>query len=81
MAASSMTFWLFSGFDQKSGALICSSVEANCVLREAASKIAPDSVCLLPERRILPLEFVEGHNCNYRKQRPISSTRNATMTA
>ena len=56
-----MTFWLFSGCDQKSGALICSSVSASCVLRAGASKIAPHSVSLLAERSVFSFQFVEGH--------------------
>jgi hypothetical protein len=57
-----MIFWLFSGFDQKSGALICSSVWASWDLRAGASKIAPHSVCLLAERNVLSFQFVEGHS-------------------
>jgi hypothetical protein len=57
-----MIFWLFSGFDQKSGAWICSSVLARVALRAGASKIAPHSVGLLAERGVFPLEFVEGHD-------------------
>jgi len=56
-----MIFWLFSGFDQKSGALICCSVWASWALRAGASKIAPHSVCLLAERNVFSFQFVEGH--------------------
>jgi len=56
-----MIFWLFSGLDQKSGALICCSVWASWDLRAGASKIAPHSVSLLAERGVLALEFVESH--------------------
>jgi len=56
-----MSFWLFSGFDQKSGALVRSSILASWDLRVGASKIAPHSVSLLAERRIIALKFVEGH--------------------
>jgi hypothetical protein len=57
-----MIFWLFSGLDQKSGALICSWVRASWDLRAGASKIAPHSVCLLAERNVLSFQFVEGHS-------------------
>jgi hypothetical protein len=57
-----MIFWLFSGFDQKSGALIWVSVWANWDLRCGASKIAPHSVGLLAERNVLSFQFVEGHS-------------------
>jgi hypothetical protein len=50
-----MIFWLFSGFDQKSGALVSSSILASWVFRVEASKIAPHSVGLLAERRVLAL--------------------------
>jgi len=56
-----MTFWLFSGCDQKSGALICSSVLASWDCRWGASKIAPHSVGLLAERVVFAIEFVERH--------------------
>jgi len=56
-----MIFWLFSGFDQKSGAWVCCSRLFSCSRRAEASKIAPHSVSLLAERGVLPLEFVEGH--------------------
>ena len=59
---SCMIFWLFSGLDQKSGALICSSSLASCVRRVAASKIAPHSVSLLAERDVFAFQFVEGHS-------------------
>ena len=59
-----MIFWLFSGFDQKSGALVSSSVLASWVFRVGASKIAPHSVGLLAERGVFALQFVEGHS-NY----------------
>ena len=59
---SCMIFWLFSGFDQKSGALICSSSLANCARRAGASKIAPHSVSLLAERNVFSFQFVEGHS-------------------
>jgi hypothetical protein len=56
-----MTFWLFSGFDQKSGALACSSSFSNWERRAGTSKIAPHSVGLLAERSVLSFQFVEGH--------------------
>jgi len=56
-----MIFWLFSGFDQKSGALVSSSILASWVFRVKASKIAPHSVSLLAERRVLALQFLECH--------------------
>jgi hypothetical protein len=56
-----MIFWLFSGFDQKSAALVSSSILASWVLRVEASKIAPHSVSLLAERGVLALQFVECH--------------------
>jgi hypothetical protein len=56
-----MTFWLFSGCDQKSGALICSSVWASWDFRWGASKIAPHSDGLLAERGVFAIEFVERH--------------------
>jgi hypothetical protein len=57
-----MTFWLFSGCDQKSGAEICSSVPANSFFFLDASKIAPHGRCLFPERRVFAIEFFEGHD-------------------
>jgi hypothetical protein len=57
-----MIFWLFSGFDQKSGALICSWVRASWDFRAGASKIAPHSVCLLAERNVFSFQFVERHS-------------------
>jgi len=56
-----MTFWLFSGLAQKSGALTCSSDFASCDFRLGASKIAPHGVGLLAERGVLTFEFFEGH--------------------
>jgi hypothetical protein len=56
-----MIFWLFSGLDQKSGALVSSSILASWAFRVGASKIAPHSVGLLAERGVFALEFVEGH--------------------
>jgi hypothetical protein len=56
-----MVFWLFSGLDQKSGALICSSSLASWVFRAGASKIAPHSLSLLAERGVFPFQFVESH--------------------
>jgi len=56
-----MIFWLFSGFDQKSGALVSSSILASWVFRVEASKIAPHSVGLLAERNVFSFQFVEGH--------------------
>jgi hypothetical protein len=56
-----MTFWLFPGVDQKSGAFMTASSLANCDLRVEASKIAPHSVGLLAERNVLSFQFVEGH--------------------
>ena len=58
---SCMTFWLFSGLDQKSGALISSSDFASWDRLPGASKIAPHSFSLLAERKVLAVEFVEGH--------------------
>jgi hypothetical protein len=58
---SCMIFWLVSGFDQKSGALIFSSSLSSWVLRVGTSKIAPHSVSLLAERDVFALQFVEGH--------------------
>ncbi len=58
---SCMTFWLFSGVDQKSGALVSSSSFVTCARRAGASKIAPHSVSLLAERNVLSFQFVEGH--------------------
>jgi len=43
-------------------------VAASWDLRAGASKIAPDSVSLLPERRVLALEFFEGHDSQYTRQ-------------
>jgi hypothetical protein len=57
-----MTFWLFSGVDQKSGRLMISSSFANCDLRAGASKIAPHSVSLLAERNVFSFQFVQGHD-------------------
>jgi hypothetical protein len=57
-----MIFWLFSGFCQKSGELICSSSLASWIFRVGASKIAPHSVSLLAERSVFALELVEGHS-------------------
>jgi hypothetical protein len=50
-----------SGFDQKSGAEICSSVRASSFFFLDASKIAPNGRCLVAERRVFAVEFVEGH--------------------
>src|SRR5262245_16546730 len=58
---SCMIFWLFSGLDQKSGALICSSSWLTWDFRLGASKIAPHSVGLGAERGVFAVEFVEGH--------------------
>jgi hypothetical protein len=49
-----MTFWLRSGWFQKSGAEISFSVFARSAALEGASKIAPHSVSLLAERNVLP---------------------------
>jgi hypothetical protein len=56
-----MSFWLFSGCDQKSGALISFSDFSNCARRAGASKIAPHSVGLLAERNVFSFQFFEGH--------------------
>jgi hypothetical protein len=56
-----MIFWLFSGFDQKSGALVSSSILDSWFFRVGASKIAPHSVSLLAERSVFALQFVERH--------------------
>jgi hypothetical protein len=56
-----MTFWLFSGWDQKSGDEICSSVLANSFIFWDASKIAPHGRSLFPERRVFAIKFFEGH--------------------
>src|SRR5580658_4577102 len=58
---SCITFWLFSGCDQKSGAEICSSVEASSFFFFGASKITPHGGCLFTERRVFAVEFVESH--------------------
>jgi len=57
-----MIFWLFSGFDQKSGALISSSSLDSWDWRVEGSKIAPHSVSLLAERNVLSFQFFEGHS-------------------
>ena len=51
----------FFGLDQKSGAVICSSILASWVFCAGASKIAPHSVSLLAERNVLSFQFFEGH--------------------
>ena len=56
-----MTFWLLSGWDQKSGDEICSSVAASSFFFLAASKIAPHGRCLFLERRVFAVKFVEIH--------------------
>jgi hypothetical protein len=56
-----MTFWLFSGWLQKSGSEICSSSLARAFLFVGASKIAPHSFSLLAELGVLSFQFVEGH--------------------
>src|SRR5579875_3524582 len=56
-----MIFWLFSGFDQKSGACVCSSSLFSCWRRAGASKIAPHSFSLLAERSVLSFQFLERH--------------------
>src|SRR5688572_18038685 len=69
---SCITLWLFSGWFQKSGCEICSSSRWSSVRLEGASKIAPHSVSLLAERRILPLHLVQGHAASVSKQRYLS---------
>jgi hypothetical protein len=44
-----MTFWLFSGCDQKSGAAICSSVLLSFCFCAGASKIPPQGERLFAE--------------------------------
>jgi hypothetical protein len=62
-----MTFWLRSGWFQKSGEAISFSVLSKMVRLEGASKIAPHSFCLLAERFVLSLELVEGHTFSVAK--------------
>ena len=56
-----MTFWLFSGWFQKSGEEICSSVSASFFLCAGASKIPPHGQGLVAQRLVLTFEFFEGH--------------------
>jgi hypothetical protein len=53
-----MTFWLFSGWLQKSGLEICSSVLASFSFCAGASKIPPHGQCLVAEGLVLAVEFV-----------------------
>jgi len=53
-----MTFWLFSGWVQKSGAEIWASVSANFFFWEGASKIPPHGQGLLAEGLEFALELV-----------------------
>jgi len=53
-----MTFWLFSGWLQKSGDAMACSMRASSVCLVRGSKIAPHSFGLLAERLVFSLEFV-----------------------
>ncbi len=55
---SCMTFWLFSGCDQKSGREICSSNLSIWDFFLGTSKIAPHGQSLFAERGIFSFEFV-----------------------
>ncbi len=48
-----ISFWLFSELFQNSGSEISASVSANFLRLLGASKIAPHSIGLLPERNVL----------------------------
>jgi hypothetical protein len=48
-----MTFWLFSGWFQKSGAAICSAVSASFFFCVEASKIPPHGEGLVAKRLVL----------------------------
>ena len=60
---SCMSFWLASWLFQKSGTetLLFNHLQL-CLRLAGMSKIAPHSFRLLAERRVFPLEFVEGHD-------------------
>jgi hypothetical protein len=62
-----MSLWLFSGWLQKSGAATCSSILASWDFLSEESKIAPHSFSLLAERKILALEFLDGHEFSISK--------------
>jgi len=50
-----MTFWLFSGWLQKSGAEICCSLWANFCFCAGASKIPPHGEGLFAEGKVFAL--------------------------
>jgi len=52
-----MTFWLFSGWFQKSGAEICASVSASFFFWAGASKIPPHGQGLVAEGLIFAFEL------------------------
>jgi len=52
-----MTFWLFSGSDQKSGDEISSLERSSCFFFWGGSKITPHGSCLFAERRIFAFQF------------------------
>ena len=56
-----MTFWLFSGWLQKSGAEICSSVLASFCFCAGASKIPPHGQGLVAEGQVFAFEFFYCH--------------------
>jgi len=56
-----MTFWLFSGWLQKSGALMRSSSLAICCFWPAASKIPPHGERLFAERLVFAVELFYSH--------------------
>jgi hypothetical protein len=55
------SFWDFSGWFQKSGEAICSSIRASWDFLVAGSKIAPHGFGLPAERKILAFQILEGH--------------------
>jgi hypothetical protein len=52
-----ITFWLFSGWFQKSGAEICSSVVFSFSFCAGASKIPPHGQCLVAEGLVGAFQF------------------------
>jgi len=52
-----MMRWLFSGWFQKFGSSISASNLVSSLCFAAASKIAPHSFALLPERNVLSFQF------------------------
>jgi hypothetical protein len=52
-----MTFWLVSGEFQKSGEEMTASSSFSFCCLPGASKIAPHSVSLLPERNVLSFQL------------------------